>query len=326
MISKKIADRCSIFLKVASLGLILLATSFLSTAWAANSRPLKVALLPILDSFPFYVAESKGFFKKNQVNTKAIPVMSGLERDQLMQSGEIDGMLNEMMSSAGFNRDQVTVQIVSAARKAYPNYPLFRILAGPKSGIDTPGKLAGKSVGISKNTIIEYVTDRLLQAEGVALDTVDKKSVPAIPERFQLLMQGQLTSANLPDPLAKSAMTAGALLVVDDSQYPQYSMSVLTFSVKALNAHGKDVRSFLRAWDQAAAEINADPQQYRGLLLEKIRVPKNIQDSYQIPPYPRKEVPNAAQWEDVMQWMADKGLMPKPVAYETTVTRAYLPE
>ena len=184
--------------------MILMTTSLFSTTWAvAESRPLKVALLPILDSFPFYVAESKGYFDQNGVNAKAIPVMSGLDRDQLMQSGEIDGMLNEMMSSAGFNRDRVTVQIVSAARKAYPNYPLFRVLAGPKSGIDTPSKLTGKAVGISKNTIIEYVTDRLLEAENLSIDSVKKKSVPAIPERFQLLMQERLASATLPDPLAK---------------------------------------------------------------------------------------------------------------------------
>jgi len=42
------------------------------------------------------------------------------------------------------------------------------------------------AVGISKNTIIEYVTDRLLAAEGLNHQTIIKKSVPVIPERYQL--------------------------------------------------------------------------------------------------------------------------------------------
>ena len=74
---------------------------------AIESRPLEIALLPILDALPFYVAEKNGYFRENQVAVRAIPVGSGLERDQLMQAGEIDGMLNEMISAANFNRDKI---------------------------------------------------------------------------------------------------------------------------------------------------------------------------------------------------------------------------
>lgn len=294
-------------------------------ASADDSRPLKMALLPILDSFPFYVAESNGYFSRYGVDAKAVPVASGLERDQLMQSGAIDGMLNEMVSTASFNRDQVRVQIVYTARKAYPDYPLFRLLAAPNSGIDTPQKLAGNAIGISKNTIIEYVTDRLLEAELVAPDSLKKRSVPVIPERYQLLIQGQLSSATLPDPLAISAMAAGAIPVVDDAKHPRYAMSVLTFDLEALQRRTDDVRNFLKAWDRAAADINSNPENYRSLLLKKIRVPGNIQESFQIPPYPRKTVPTPDQWSDVMSWMVSKGLLKGPLAYEPSVTSAYLP-
>jgi NitT/TauT family transport system substrate-binding protein len=292
---------------------------------ASETGPLKVALLPILDSFPFYVAESKGYFENEGVDVKGIPVSSGLERDQLMQAGEIHGMLNEMMTSANFNRQKIQVKIVSAARKAYPDYPLFRILSAPGSGIDTPGKLAGSSMGISKNTIIEYVTDRLLAEENISPDKIVKQSIPVIPERFQLLMQGRIKAATLPDPLAKSAMEAGAGLVVDDASYPQYSMSVLTFSVEALEKRAHDVRRFLKAWDRAAADINTTPDLYRGLLLEKIRVPKNVQQLFKIPVYPRKEVPEPGQWGDVMAWMVSKGLLNQPLSYEDSITTDFLP-
>ena len=291
MIKKRSKGRAFIGLVLLSAAAIISLTGV--DAGAAETRPLKIALLPILDAFPFYVAESKGYFSQCNVAVTPVPVASGLERDQLMQSGEIDGMLNEMMSTANFNREQPSVRIVAAARKAYPDYPLFRMLAAPGSGIDTPSKLAGVAVGISKNTIIEYVTDRLLEAEHLQVADIRKISVPVIPERYQLLMQGQLLAANLPDPLAKSAMAAGAILVVDDARHPRYAMSVLSFSLASLRQRPADVRNFLRAWDLAAADINADPQSHRSLLLTTIRVPKNIEATYQIPPYPRHEVPDA---------------------------------
>jgi len=291
----------------------------------AQPLSLRIALLPILDAFPYYVAEAKGFFDKYGVNVKAVPVASGLERDQLMQSGAIDGMLNEMITTANFNRDRIQVKTVISARKAYPNYPLFRLLSAPGSGLRSASDLAGVPIGISKNTIIEYVTDRLLAAEGLDPQTINKKSVPVIPERYQLLLQGQLKAATLPDPLAKSAMEAGAGEVVDDASYPDYSVSVLSFSVNTLTNKPKAVRSFLIAWDRAAAAINADPESFRELLLKKIRVPKNVRKTFKIPPYPRSQVPDAEQWADVMNWMKAKGLLDSSLPYGDSITADYLP-
>ena len=81
----------------------------------------------------------------------------------------------------------------------------------------------------------------------------------------RLLLQGQIKVATLPDPLAKSAQTAGAGRVVDDSAHPQYSVSVLSFSVNSLQTKADAVRLFLKAWDHAAADINANAEAHRTL-------------------------------------------------------------
>lgn len=91
-----------------------------------QGQTIKIALLPILDVFPFYVAEAKGFFLEEGVRAQAIPVASGLSRDQLMQAGEIDAMLNEMATTASYNRDEIRVKILSTARKPFRNYPMFK--------------------------------------------------------------------------------------------------------------------------------------------------------------------------------------------------------
>lgn len=291
---------------------------------AEKGESLKVALLPILDVFPFYVAQKEGYFDEAGIQIRAVPVASGLERDRLMQSGEIDGMLTEMTTTATFNRRQPLVKIVRVARVAYPDYPLFRLLAAPGSGIRSPKQLTGVPIAVSKNTIIEYVTDRLLAAHGLKQGEIIARSVPVIPERYHLLLQGQIKAAMLPDPLAASALKAGALLVADDSTHPGFSISVLSFSIKALEDKGDIVRRFLKAWDRAASRVNTDPDAYRGLLLERIRVPKNIQDTYVIPPYPRSGVPAAEQWQDVIAWMTGKGLLKTPLPYEGSVTEDYL--
>jgi NitT/TauT family transport system substrate-binding protein len=286
---------------------------------------LKVALLPILDVLPFYVAEQNGYFTEEGVVVEGIPVASALERDQLMQSGEIDGMLTELSTVAVFNRDAVQVVALITARRAYADAPLFRVLAAPGSDIASPADLAGVPVGISENTIIEYVTDRLLEAGGLAADQIVGQSVPAIPERYQLLMEGQIAAATLPDPLAQSAIESGAVLVVDDSSLPDVAVSVLGFSAASIEGKAESIRRFLRAWDRAAADINADPEAYRALLLERVQVPPNVQETYTIPPFPRAEVPTSAQWDDVIAWLLEKGLIESAVSYEDSVSTDLLP-
>ncbi len=287
---------------------------------------LRLALLPIPSVLPIFVAETNGYFKESGLTIETLSVGSALERDQLMQAGRIDGMINEISGTAVFNREKVQVKIVGIARSPIGASPIFRILAAPGSGASDIRDLAGIPIGISKNTVIEYITLRLMEAGGVEGDEIVYKFVPVLPERLQLLLSGQIKAATLPDPLGTSAIRAGAVEIVNDTALADMSVSVISFSSAALTDKPEAVKKFMAAWDQAVADLNADPEQYKGLMLEKIRVPKNVHDSFVIPPYPRKVVPSRKQWDDVMVWMTGKKLLPAPLAYEDSVTVDFLPQ
>ena len=236
-----------------------------------------------------------------------------------MQSGEIDGMLNELMTTANFNRRESRVKIVAVIRAADEDHPLFRILGAPGSALRHPADLRDIPIGISRNTIIEYVTDRLLQHAGIPENAIRKQSVPSIPERYQLLLQGQLQAATLPDPPAQSAMASGAVLLIDDRAIAGLSLSVLSFTNEALNIKKTVISAFLSAWNLAVQHINAAPEGYRALLIEKIRMPPNVQADYRIPPFAYRQIPSQAQRQAVMTWMAARRLLEHPIDFQTSV-------
>lgn len=304
----------------------LIFTFFCKTSLGAEeSRTLRLALLPIPDVLPVYVALEKGYFTEMSIHVEPLPVGSAVERDQLMQAGRIDGMINEIAGAANFNREKGQVKIVAVARSPIGDSPLFRVLAAPESGLATVADLAGVPIGVSKNTIIEYITTRLLAAGGVKNEAITYKSVPVLPERLQLLLSGQLRAVTLPDPLGASAIKSGAVEIVSDTALRAMSASVVTFSNKALSAKGAAVKDFMAAWDRAAADLNAAPESYRPLMLKNIRVPKNVAADFRIPPLPRKALPTREQWDDVMDWMVEKKLLPAPLAFEDSVTGEFLP-
>lgn len=286
---------------------------------------LSIALLPILDVLPYHVAEQNGYFDEVGIQVKPVPVKSAQERDTLMQTGQVDGMLTDLLSPIFFNQDVAQIMVVRTARKVYPDTPIFRLLAAPGSEVSSPQDLAGTEIGIAQNTVIEYITDRMLENAGLSPDQIAIEEVSAIPVRFELLVNGKIAAATLPDPLASGAMAAGAVLVADDTSVPALSQSILTFSLETLETKPEAVRRFLQAWEMAVKELNDNPDAYRDLLIQVGRVPESIQGTYQMPPFPEASVPTPEQLSDVIQWALAKGLIQNDIPYERMVDATYLP-
>ncbi len=286
---------------------------------------LKIAVLPILDALPMYVAEQEGLFAAHNVKVTFIAAASAAERDQIIVAGQADGMINELVSTVLYNKDQVQVQVVRFARIATEKYPQYYILASKQSGITTPEGLKGVAIGISQGTVIEYVTDRLLQAEGLTAVDIKTIAVPKIPDRMALLASGELRGATMPDPLSLLAIQQGAVLVLDDTRHPEYSYSTITFRKAVIDQNPDAIRNFLLAVEEATAKINANPSQWASLLTEKQLVPAPLVGDYQLPTFPAAGVPSEAQWDDVISWAKDKGILTTDIVYSDSVNPKFLP-
>ena len=285
---------------------------------------LRIGVLPITDVVPFYIAQEQGYFKKQGLNVELVPASSAAERDQMMATQQIDGQLNDLVSTVLFNAQAPKIKIVRTARTAFPNAAEYWILTPKDSAIKTAQDLKGKEIAISQNSVIEYVTQRLLEKEGLAAADIKTTNVPSIPTRLQLLTQNQVAAATLPDPLASLAILQGARIVVDDTKYPEYSMSVISFRTDIIAQRAGDIRKFLVAYDQAVQDIRTKPDQFRNTLIEKGRVPDQLKDKYQFPPFPDPSIPSKAQWDDVVKWATEHKLITAPVTFESSVDGGFV--
>lgn len=306
---------------------LLLALTLALTACAGASEPqtLKIAVLPVLDTLPLYVAEAQGYFAENNLTVELVPVSSAPERDQLVQAGQVDGMLNEVVSTLFYNQEEAQVVIVRFARLATSEYPLFRILASANSGIESVEDLLDVQIGISNGTVIEYTTDRLLENAGLASEDIQKIAVPKIPDRLALLGSGELQAANLPDPVASLAIQGGAYVVVDDTSYPEISHSVWSFRVDTVEQRPEAIKAFLAAVEQAVEDINNDKAQWTDLMVELNLVPPPLVGSYQVPDFPTAGVPSESQFNDALRWAQDQGLIEGDLAYGDSIDASFLP-
>ena len=317
----------SFFFVLLALSLVLSACAPAGSGEGANESTgtLKVAALPIIDTLPMYVAEAEGLFAKHGVTVELVPVASAPERDQLLSAGQADGTINETLSVMLFNKDTIQMQAVRYALRPTEGFGHFFILASGKSGITDAQGLKGVEIGVSQGTVIEYVTERLLQAEGLSSDEIKTIAVPKIPDRMALLGSGELAAGVLPDPLASLAISQGAVKVLDDSTYPEYGFSVYSFRKDIVDKNPTAVSAFLAAIEEAASLINADPTKYTSLLSDKGLVPPPLLETFKVPPFPDGGIPTEEEWNDALAWAKEKGMLTVDVSYSDSVNGTLLP-
>ena len=297
-----------------------------TAAPAAGQTPatMRIALIPVADVLPLYVAEQKGYFKEASLDVQLVPVASAAERDQVMQGGQVDGALTDVINVVLFNAEQPRLKIVRKARVAFPNAPLFRLLAAKDSGVNSLQDLKGVEIGISDNSVIAYWTDRVLQREGLAKSDIKTVAIPNIVQRAQLMAQNQLKASVLPDPLASVAMLQGARVIADDTKYPELGQSVLVFREPYLRQNADAMRRFVQAYDRAVTELRTNGAAYRSLLIDKGRVPDQLKESFPIPQFPEPSVTSEAEFKDISDWAVEKGIIKAPVNYAASVDTSFV--
>ena len=286
---------------------------------------LKIGLLPITDALPFFVAEQKGYFAAEKVQVELVNFKSALERDAAIQAGQTDGQVAELIASAALLAGGTPVKVGSISLGVTPEEGRMAILSSPKSNITKVDDLKGVEIAVSPNSIIEYTVDRMLTLKGFTAAQIKKSVIPAIPVRLQMLMADQIKATALPDPLATLAQNQGAHLIIDDSKGENISQSVILLRQDAVDKKTTSVERMFKAYNKAVADINANPNAYRDLLVAKAGLPGPLKGSYKVDPFSTAQVPTKGQVQKVVDWMVAKKLISSPVSYDQLVTTKFAP-
>ena len=293
-----------------------------STDEPVELAPVVIGTLPTEDALPLWVAEEEGLFEAAGIpSVEIVTFQSAMERDTAFAAGEIDAFMGDIIAAAQFESNGIPVTIATIMLGATPDAGRFGIVTGPESEYTDLAGLAGVPVGTSSNTIQEYVLDGLMEQAGVPADSVVKEEVDKVPVRFDLVMQGQIAAAALPEPLLSLAEFQGGTILADDTEGENLSQTVLVFSDEYLAAPGgiETMATMLDVWDEAIVIVNSDPDAWRDTLVEKARLPEPIKTTYAISVYAEHQVPTAEQIDAVLVWMEDNELLPEPVTFEDLV-------
>ncbi len=304
--------------KVISAVFALCSVCMLVAGCAANkpSQTLSIGVLPDVDSIPIIIAQEKGFFDKEGVDVTIEHFKSAPDRESALQAGSIDGAVSDMLSAAFLTEGGFKVKMTSMTNGSY------KLLAGQAMTGSTD--LTDKSIAMSMNTIIEYTTDKMVTELGLTPEDVKKTAIPQIPVRLEMLKSGKIDAATLPEPLASTAVKAGAT-VLGSTDSLGINPGVLLFTANVIETKNAEIAAFYRAYNSAVDYLQSAPvSDYVDILIEAAGFPEDVKEQLSLPAYTKAALPSADDFDGVMTWLTQKELIKSAYQYDELVSKSFV--
>jgi NitT/TauT family transport system substrate-binding protein len=284
-----------------------------------TSPELVVGVLPDVDSIPLVIADIRGMFADAGVRVRLERFTSPVVRDSAFQAGEVDGVVSDILAAVFAKQAGMDVWITSATDGSY------KLLVSPGVDIRSLRELRGRQVGLSRNTVIEYCTDRMLERAGLSAADVEKVAIPQIPVRMEMLNAGKIDAAVLPEPLASNALASGAVLL-DSSDRLGIDPGVMLFSGEAVEEKRDALRAFYRAYDEAVVYVQTAPRhEYVDELISAAGFPESVRGALELPDYHPAEPPDPSEVRAVGRWLVEKGVAELSYTVDRLVDASVLP-
>lgn len=284
----------------------------------SQMQSLTIGLMPDVDSIPFIIAQEKGYFKEEGLTVTLKPFKSAMERDSALQSGNLDGAISDMLAEAFAKAGGFDTVITSLTTGSY------KLVVNKNETVTSIKDLQGKDVAVSKNTIIEYVTDKIADESGLPANGINKVVIPQIPARLEMLQNGKIAAATLPEPLASVAIKNGGKLV-NSSDKLGINPGVLLFTSKAVNGKEQEIHAMYRAYNKAIDYIAKEPMEnYIDLVIAKGGFPQDVKGALVLPQYKKAVAPDQKDIDDVIAWLQARQLIKNKYSYSELVDTRFV--
>jgi NitT/TauT family transport system substrate-binding protein len=302
-----------------SILLIFLTASLFAAGQAEDGASISIGLLPDVDSIPFVLADINGYYEEEGLSVDIMQFKNPVDRDTAFQSGQTDAVISDLLAACLSLNGGFKVRVTSMTNGSY------KLLTSPESKARSIRDLEGKSMGISKNTIIEYAADKMLATAGLTGDDIKKEIIPQIPLRLELLGAGKIDAAVLAEPLATAAVISGSRVLISTDKL-DINPGILLVNKEFLDADKETLAAMYRAYNKAVAFINNnDKEGYIDDIIKAMGFPEAARDLMELPEYTPAAAPPENEIKDVSSWLYARDLIKKEYTYNELVDPSCLP-
>jgi NitT/TauT family transport system substrate-binding protein len=297
----------------------------LATLSAAAEDQVKVGLIPVSSSLPYFVALERGFFKEQNIATEMIKLADGPSNIAAMITDQID-----------VSAVLVTIEGMNANLKK-PGVAMFIALDGQNSVYKMDQFVV--RTGYKADTLADLKGAKLMSAPGPAnlamaravLTAVGLKPTDYTLDQLDLSMHVNVMKAGTFDggytlePNASIMHKLGVARTIEAGVVAHYVVGdpkAYAFSAGcALTSHFIETKPevakrFSAAWGKAVSFINQNPDEARKYLVNNTFTPADVAPTVPLHHYfmiSDLESQNRAEFQKYMDFFASNGTLPQKV-------------
>ena len=283
-----------------------------------TNEPLRFGTLPAESAIPIILAKENGYFDDENVSVEITPFNAPNDRNAAAQSGELDGMIGDVMTALSFKEGGIDLTITSDINEE------FKLLSSPDSGITDIKQLDGKDVSLVPKLLLEYIMDEIAVKNNITYEVV---SIPSIPARYEALLENQIDSVIFTEPQATALKMNGAHVLASSTEYGIKGGTIL-FSDDTVAERSTDIAAFYRAYNKAVDYMNtADPAEYSSILKD-YNFPETMGDylTNKEEDYNKAAIVTKEQYDSIEKWTKDKEMISKEYTYKELTDFSMLEE
>ena len=307
-------------------------SSSVATGPAPEVSTIVIDTVPTADAAGLYIAQDNGYFAKQGLTVKIVPINGGEYGMGDLQTGKAQLIEGNYVS---FVLAQIAGKFAAPnptnPAEVEPSKPInMRIIADssqmqagnqalyvmPNSPYKTVQALAKDHATIainSANNIAQVLLGSLFTADGLKLNTIHQEVQPAFPLTPHLLATNKFDAAWLPEPFGTEAeQEYGAVQLADFDQgsLQDFPIGTIVGNTPWVQSHPNTVAAFLRAYQEGQQVADTDRAAVEQALVTNAGVTKEVAATMTLDTYPLvMDVPVMQRVSDAMY---EFGVISKP--------------
>ncbi len=280
-------------------------------------QSLRIGVMSDIGAAPYIIAKEKGYFDALGLDVEITVFKSATDRDTAMQTGNLDGAMADMLTIVFYNDAAFDAKITSQT------YGSYVMVSAPTLDINSVEALDKIDVGISANTVIDFVTDQIA-ADVDILGKVETVAIPQMPVRLEMLAASELDAATLPEPLASAAVLNGGEALrstLDLGLQP----GIFIMTESAIDKKSDAIAKLYEGYNQGVEYLNhTDQSDYIQIFIDQLGFPPSLVDAFDFPELSKAQVADEVTFGTVQNWMKERNLTTSVYSFSELSTDQFI--
>jgi NitT/TauT family transport system substrate-binding protein len=235
---------------------------------AASIAEVKVGVSDWPGWVAWYVAEQKGFFKKNRADVKLVWFANYTDSISALSSGQLDANAQTWSDTMGPLAKGVPIKAILVNDNSAGNDAL---LVNPK--IKSFAELKGKKIALEEFSISHFVLATALAKNGMTPKDVNIVNLAA-GDAAAAFLAGRVDAAVVWNPWVSQIEKSGkGKTLFTSKDMPGLVPDLLVAQDKAIKAKRKDLAGMIRAWFDTEKFIRENPDEAVKIMSKVVSLP-----------------------------------------------------